>query len=169
MKTNKILDEELDFFLKYLPMKHALIFKLGISTGLRISDIVSLKKNLLFIEKPTIIEKKTKKSKRIYIKKQLREELLWYAETFSQNEYIFYSPNSKKGHISRQAVHKMFKKWSKTLKLSGNIAPHSMRKNYASKFLSKGKSFKYIQGKLNHENTTETLIYLLDELMKRGI
>lgn len=166
MKTNKIKESEIETFLKFLPLKHSLIFRLGMSTGLRISDIISMKKKDLLIEKPTIVEKKTQKKKRIYINKKLREDLILFADTTSQNEYIFYSKNSKSGHISRQAVHKMFKKWAKELKMSGNIAPHSMRKSYACKFLKKGKNFKYIQGKLNHENITETLIYLIDEMLK---
>lgn len=166
MKTNKINESEIEIFLKFLPLKHSLIFRLGLSTGLRISDIISLKKSALLIEKPTIKEKKTKKSKRIYIPTKLKNDLLLFADATSKNDYIFYSQQSKSGHISRQAVHKMFKKWAKNLKLEGNIAPHSMRKNYACSLLKKGKSYKYIQGKLNHSNTIETLIYLIDEMLK---
>jgi integrase len=152
-------------FRSRLNRTHRLIFDIGESTGLRISDIIGLKKDVLKKEKPTIKEKKTGKSKRIYIPKSTREELKKYAEQ-SQNEYIFYSPLARSGHISRQAVWKAFKRAASACKASGNIAPHSTRKDYACKLLKKGKNFNYIQGKLNHTNSNDTLIYLLDELMK---
>lgn len=165
MKTNRISRNIVALFRSKLNARHKIIFDLGESTGLRVSDIVSLKKSDIEKEKPTIKEKKTGKSKRIYIPKKTREELRKLSEK-SKNEYIFYSPSSKAGHISRQAVWKAFKKASQKVKASGNIAPHSTRKDYACKLLNKGKTFKYIQGKLNHTNSNDTLLYLLDELLK---
>ena len=166
MRTNRINAEVVALFLRRLSYKHELICRIGLSTGLRISDILRLKIGHVKIEKPTIKEMKTGKSKRIYIPRKLRQELIEYHARNSHNEYIFYS-ESKSGHISRQAVWKAFKRASESLKLKDNIAPHSTRKSYACKLLKKGKNYTYIKDKLNHNNVTDTLLYVLDLLSEK--
>lgn len=166
MRTNKIDNEIVAKFLRKLNYKHELICRVGLATGLRVSDILRLTISQINIEKPTIKEMKTGKSKRIYIPKKLREELKLYHAHNSLNQYIFYS-DSESGHLSRQAVWKAFKKASKSLHIKSNIAPHSTRKSYACKLLKKGKNYSYIKSKLNHTNITDTLLYLLDLLNEK--
>lgn len=150
-------DEE---FKNKLSNKMKLIYDIGCSTGLRISDIVKLKKNILNIKEPTIKEQKTGKSKRIYIKKDIRKKLITLAEK-SKNEYIFYS-KAKSGHISRQAVWKAFKVSATKNKIKTNTGTQSMRKKYAHKLRTKH-NLKYIQNKLNHDNILTSLIYCTNE------
>lgn len=164
MITNKIDPKIVALFRSKLNKKHRLIFEIGEATGLRVSDIISLTKADLQKEKPTIKEKKTGKSKRIYIPKKTKADLEELSKQ-SKNQFIFYSKTSESGHITRQAVWKAFKRASKKCKTAGNISPHSTRKDYACKLLKKGKKFTYIQGKLNHANVNDTLRYLLDDLM----
>lgn len=163
MRTNRLNTEIVAQFLRRLNYKHELICRVGLSTGLRVSDILRLTIGQVKIEKPTIKEMKTGKSKRIYIPKKLRQELISYHAHNSHNDYIFYSESSS-GHLSRQAVWKAFKRASKSLHLKENIAPHSTRKSYACKLLKKGKNYTYIKDKLNHNNITDTLLYVLDLL-----
>lgn len=164
MRTNKLDRQIVARFLNNLSYKHELICRFGLATGLRISDIIQLTIDKVKIEKPTIKEKKTGKSKRIYIPKELREELINYHKRYSNNEYIFYSESSASGHISRQAVWKAFKQTAKKLNIKSNIAPHSTRKSYACKLLRKGKNYTYIKNKLNHKSISDTILYLSDLL-----
>ena len=60
---------------KYLSPKMAAIYDIGTATGLRISDILQLRVHVLNIQKPTIREQKTGKSKRIYIPTDTRKYL----------------------------------------------------------------------------------------------
>lgn len=167
MRTNKLDKNMIDRFLNNLSYKHELICRFGLSTGLRISDIIRLTIDQVKIEKPTIKEMKTGKSKRIYIPKELREELIAYHTRHSNNEYIFYSPSSESGHISRQAVWKAFKRTAEKLNIKSNIAPHSTRKSYACKLLRKGKNYNYIKNKLNHKNMADTFLYLSDLIFEK--
>lgn len=160
MRVYSIDKEKESKFIKRLNYNYRLIYELGCATGLRISDIVAMEKKILNTKEPTIREQKTGKAKRIYIPKKLRTELKEYAE--DNKKYIFES-RSKSGHITRQAVHKHFKKTAAEVKASENIGTHSMRKRYSLKLKEKGKSFKYIQKKLNHKNIGDSLIYLLKE------
>lgn len=147
-------------FISALNKKLRYIYLLGISTGLRISDIVSLKKEVLHIKEPTIKEQKTGKSKRIYIPIKTRNGLFDIAKT-SQNEYIFYSPYSKSGHISRQYVWKTFKKVAKNLNIEINMGTQSMRKRYAKR-LYDNHNLNYVKNKLNHDSVTTSLLYCTD-------
>lgn len=152
--------EKDEAFINQLSEKMKAIYLLGKSTGLRISDIIELKKEILKIKEPTIKEKKTGKSKRIYIKKNIREMLINIAKR-SPNNYIFGS-KSKSGHISRQAVYKEFKKAAKKTGIKTNIGTHSMRKKYAIN-IKKNHNLKYVQNKLNHENIADSILYLYKE------
>lgn len=147
-------------FCRNLNYKYQLIFKLGCKTGLRISDIVKLEKTVLEKRQPTVIEQKTKKSKRIYIPKKLKAELVDFCQ--NNTRYIFESP-AKDGHITRQAVWKHFKTVAKRLNIKINIGTHTMRKNHAQNLHLSGKSYNYIKNKLNHNNLSDTLLYLLEE------
>ena len=148
-------------FLKYLNFKTKVVYELGATTGLRISDIVRLKKEVLNIKEPTITEKKTGKSKRFYIKSEIRKALSEIAKD-SQNEFIFYSATAKSGHISRQSVWKAFKHAQKCACLNTNIGTQSMRKAYAKK-IKKTHNYKYLQTKLNHDNVLTSMLYCMDK------
>lgn len=161
MRVYNIDKENKEKFCRNLDRKYQLIFRVGCSTGLRISDIVKLEKKILSIREPTIREQKTGKAKRIYIPKKLRDELVEYSK--HNNRYIFESASSDSGHITRQAVWKHFKIISKKLNIETNIGTHTMRKNHANALLCKGKSYTYIKNKLNHNNLSDTLLYLYGE------
>ena len=153
-------EEQISRLVERLQGPHNLIFEIGLTTGLRISDIVALEKDILKIKEPTIRERKTGKSKRIYINKKLKAELLEYSK--NNDKYIF-ETNSKSGHITRQAVHKAFKKASKEASIKKNISTHTMRKTYAIRMLRKDKGLKYVKDKLNHNAVADTLLYLSNE------
>lgn len=161
MLTKGITEEQQKRLLMYLKPPYDLIYKIGINTGLRVSDIVSMHKRILSIKEPTIKERKTGKSKRIYIPAKLRNDLICYCAN-NDSDYIFKGTGSK-GHITRQSVHKVFKRAATKAGITDNISTHTMRKNYARKLMKKGKSLKYIQSKLNHKSLMDTLLYLTDE------
>ena len=155
------LDEaETKTFMDKLNYKYKLIFEIGKTTGLRVSDIVALKKDILKIKEPTIKEKKTGKSKRIYINKKLKTKLIEYSKN---NKFYIFETSSKCGHITRQAVHKAFKKAQEKSGIKKNISTHTMRKTYAMKLLKKNKGLKYVKDKLNHNAIADTLLYLSNE------
>lgn len=154
MRTKKIKNEK--NFRRVLSPQMELIYDIGASTGLRISDIITLKKTDIK-PRPYIMQRKTKKKKRIFLSKDIRERALILC---GDNEYIFSSYN-KTGHITRQAVYTAFKKASRAIN-ENNIGTHSMRKKYADRTYKRTKSLKATQNALQHENMSETALYLLE-------
>lgn len=147
-------------FAKYLNGKHKIIYILGAANGLRVSDVVQLRKDRITMNRPTIKEQKSGKSKRLYIPAAIRADLKQYAEQ-SPNEYVFYSTKSKSGHITRQAVWGAFKRAAKRANITVNIGTHTMRKNYAQKWYGKAHNLKKLKSKLNHSNESDSVLYLL--------
>lgn len=146
-------------FAKFLKEPYRTIYIIGTSNGLRVSDVVALKKERLSKKKPTIKEIKTGKSKRLYIPAKARD----YLDTLcalSTNDYVFCS-NAKSGHISRQAVFKAFKKAANAAGVTDNVGTHTMRKNYAHKAFEKSHNLNKLQKKLNHSNPAESALYIV--------
>jgi site-specific recombinase XerC len=146
-------------FAKFLKEPYRTIYIIGTSNGLRVSDVIALKKERLSKAKPTIKEIKTGKSKRLYIPSKARDYIDTLC-TLSTNDYVFCS-KSKSGHISRQAVFKAFKKAATAAGVTDNIGTHTMRKNYAHREYEKSHDLNKVQKKLNHSNPAESALYIV--------
>mgnify|MGYP003510592057 CR=1 FL=1 len=90
-------------------LRNQLLFKLGISTGLRCSDLVKIKVSDVKGKTSLILnEDKTEKKRTVYLNSVLAE-LIEYLDTLADDEkYLF--PNSKGGHISVTQVYRIQKK-----------------------------------------------------------
>lgn len=93
-----------------------LLFLLGINTGLRVSDIVKLQvkdvkdPNGAMKEYVTIIEKKTKKTKKFPICNGLLAELTKYTSNMQQDEYIFKSQKGTNKPITEVQAYRILNK-----------------------------------------------------------
>ena len=100
-----------------------LIFKIGITTGLRISDILNLKvsdvRNKIETE---IIEIKTKKVRQLNLKK-LTNDIITYLADFhdGESEWLFYSPRD---HAKKLSNHHYYLR-TKDLTMLMKILNHS--------------------------------------------
>ena len=164
MRTDYFPFEEWVYILRLLQPIDRIITKISLHTGLRISDILEIKKNK-FKKRMTIHEKKTGKKKDIYLPERLYTEALQFIKT--DNEYLF--PAAKgTGHRSRQAIYYDFKRASEALRLKGNLAPHSARKYYAVAKYRKWNDIRRVQKKLLHENIATTTLYVFSDKMREG-
>lgn len=148
--------------------KNALALRVSLETGLRIDDVLSLRRQQL--DKRTLfgIAKKTKKSFRKVISQDLANRLREIQGVY----YIFEGRLNPKKHRTRQAVWKDLKKAAAILELHGNIAPHSARKTYAvEKFRDSG--IATVKRELQHNDIQTTMIYAfadyLDEVNPQEI
>lgn len=160
MRTDWIEHDDMKLVMRLLTPANALAAEVALRTGLRISDVLSIKKEQL--EKGcrfTVREQKTKKSRRVYLGKDLRERLLRQ----SGNIYVFEHALDPARHRTRQAVFKDLKRAAKALRIDANFAPHSMRKIYAVDYFRRY-GLAATQKILGHNYPSTTLIYLLSEL-----
>lgn len=134
-----------------------LLWELGYSTGLRISDMLKLTPKKINAQRPCITEQKTKKRKRVYIKKELLHRINAYIEKNNIPE------NGKLFPFSRTTAWREIKKAGQEAGIDVNIGTHTMRKSYAKQYVCKdGKTINDLAKRLNHAQVSETIGYLTD-------
>lgn len=155
MRTEYLIDREVERVIDLLTYENRLVMRLLLHTGIRISDALQLKPQQL---KPNfwITEQKTGKRRQIGIPEPLLSDLRSSADA----EWVF--PGAVPGkHRTRQAVWKDVKRAAQALRLTANAAPHSARKVYAVKLLSKYGDIERVRRALNHGGVEVTLIYAM--------
>lgn len=146
--------------------RYALIFKFGINTGLRISDIMPLKAKDIFNEKwqfreyLTLTEKKTAKEKKIKLNATLRRCIDQYVKNqrLAWDDYIFQS--QKGGYLGRIQIYRVLKEAATDLGIE-NFGTHSLRKTwgYWTYKISKY-NIGLIMDTFNHSSPGVTLRYI---------
>jgi integrase len=139
----------------------------GIETGLRISDLLSITAGVFLPDGSfELTEKKTKKVKKCHLSPELWSKVQEFRQHFriAPDDYLFYrSAMDKKKPITRQWATRMIREEASKRGLRC-IGSHSMRKVYACKlYLSYGE-IKTVQAALNHKYPSTTLHYLADLL-----
>lgn len=146
--------------------KYGLLFKFGLNTGLRISDILPVKvtdvynDNFEFKDYFVLKEKKTGKEKKIKLNNALRKEIETYVKRnrLTGDSYLF---SSRKGtHIGRVQAYRVLKEGAEILGIE-NFGTHSLRKTWgywtykASKY-----NIGLIMDTFNHSSQNITLRYI---------
>ncbi|MFT8871515.1 MAG: tyrosine-type recombinase/integrase [Sporolactobacillus sp.] len=153
-------------YLYHKDAKYGTLFKLGVNTGLRISDLIDLRlsdifnEQLAFREHLILKEKKTNKEKRIKLNDTVRDCLSAYIKSrpFDYQGYLFYS--KKGGHIGRIQVYRVLREAGTALDVE-NIGTHSMRKTWGYWTYKMSRyNIGLIMDTLNHSAPAITLRYI---------
>lgn len=155
MKTEYLLNREVDLVLAMLTARNALIMRTALHTGLRIGDVLSLKTAQLGL-RFWVTEHKTGKRRQI----GLPEPLLSDIKNQAGEVWAFENPKTGRPQ-TRQAVWKDVKRAAHALRLPQNVGPHSARKVYAVELLTKYGDIARVKRALNHSSESITLIYAL--------
>ena len=148
--------------------KFALLISIGIFTGFRISDILSLKwKDVVAQAFVEVIEKKTKKFRRVKLNQQLQEII---SRIYSENtdlESLIFQNRFRTAAISVQYVNRRLKELAIEYKVSkepAKIKSHSLRKSFGRRVFESNdnseKSLILLSQCLNHSSLLTTRIYL---------
>ncbi len=134
------------------------ILELLYATGLRVSELASLKKSDVNLEGGFVVAMgKRSKERLVPLGAYSRDTLRLYLETESiAGEYLF--PNGRGGSLSRQAIWKIIGKYSARL-ARGHVSPHMIRHTFATHLLQGGADLRSVQLLLGHEDISTTQIY----------
>lgn len=152
---------QMDHVLAALMPTNALVVKLCMQSGLRISDVLELRTSELK-RRQTVRESKTGKTRRIQWPVGLYEQMQEQAGKY----WVFEGRTDRKKHRQRQTVWKDIKRAEKVFKRSGaltkgqNLGTHSARKYAAVNAYQRG-GIKAAQKMLNHSDPMITRIYAL--------
>ena len=138
-------------------IKHKLIIKLFYSSGLRLQELIDLKRKNIDFDRNLIyiIKGKGKKDRITLISENLKLDLLKYYSNYKfSTEYIFEGRNGK---YTKKSVQKVLNSLSK--KIGTKITPHMLRHSFATHLLEQGTDIRHIQKLLGHSDLSTTEIY----------
>ncbi|KZV00616.1 hypothetical protein F511_45974 [Dorcoceras hygrometricum] len=151
--------EEIKEFLREDNERNRMMFIFGINTGLRVQDILKLKKRDVTGDHIIMIEMKTGKKKWIQINPTLKRELKHYIRDMQDSDYLFPSRQGKNVPIKRDMAYKVMKKAAKRFGLK-DIGTHTMRKTFGYHMYQKTKDITLVQKLFNHSSPSVTFRYI---------
>ena len=147
-----------------------LLFVFGINSGLRIGDLLSLRLGDVkdsrggLKDDLDITEQKTKKTRKVFFNKQIKEAINYYlkkADIFDLDRYLFTSEKSKKNKpITRVRAYQLINKWCKDVGLNCKVGGHTLRKSFGYHLRKQGIPIEQISSLLNHQNIKVTFRYI---------
>lgn len=130
-------------------------------TGLRISELLSLKLEQVDFEKrQLLIEGKGKKERLIPISQKLHVILAHYLTEIREARSPYVMATWKTGRLSPQYVNTVIRKAAKVCDFNKKVTAHTLRHTFASHLVLNNVSLAVIQNLLGHENIRTTSIYL---------
>lgn len=137
--------------------KSKLIIQFLYSTGLRVSELVNLKKTDLNLQEKIGIVKqgKGKKDRMFILSEKLISDIKAYLNEHPTNTYLF----SKTAPLTTRNIQKIIKITAQKAKINKKVTPHTLRHSYATHLLESGTDIRLIQTLLGHENLNTTQIY----------
>ena len=138
-------------------LKHKLVIKLLYSSGLRLQEIINLKRKEIDFDRKIIFVNsgKGRKDRITLLSEELKIDLLRYFGSYKfHTDYLF---EGRFGKYSKKSVQKILEKSSK--KLNKKVTPHMLRHSFATHLLESGTDLRYIQNLLGHSDLKTTEIY----------
>jgi integrase len=138
--------------------RDVLLFSVGINTGLRISDLLSLRVGDVRGKREYVLkEKKTGKTKRIMLH-AVAKDIEDYTTRKSDREYLFASRKGA-GPISRVQAYRILNEAAKDCGLD-EIGTHTLRKTFGYHFYKANQNVVMLQQLFNHSSLSITLRYI---------
>ena len=174
VKTIEEINKIKQYFLDRKEYRNYCLFIIGITTGYRCSDLLTLRlrhflnNDYTWKEEISLLEKKTKKKRNMPITRTMKKALTLSIKEFKKydlNTFIFKSVRYEKENkpIGNSMVRKLFGKMAKDLNLPYHCSAHFMRKTFAYWFLQIHKNdmtaLATLQEILNHSSEEMTLKY----------
>jgi len=140
-------------------MKHRIILALAYGSGLRLSEVRSLRVKDIDFEELTIHIKnaKGKKDRITIVPEKLKNDLEKAIALKNADELIFES--NRGGKMSDRSLQKIFEQALKSAGIKKAATFHSLRHSFATHLLENGVDVRYVQELLGHQNIRTTQIY----------
>ncbi len=162
---------------KWEGQRNKAIIETLFSCGLRVTELVNLKKSDVFEEEKFIrVHGKGNKERLVPISgKALKEIDLWYLDRNLMNikpgeeDYVFL--NRHGAHLTRTMILIIIKNTALDAGIKKTISPHTLRHSFATALLKGGADLRVIQDLLGHENigTTEVYTHLETSDLRKAI
>jgi site-specific recombinase XerD len=150
------------------------ILEMLFSTGLRISELVSLKRDSLNLKRGEFaVRGKGDKMRLVFLSKGAIEHLERYLDQREDNSKALFIRHDAKESVEKQiasmsekaagltprSIQRIIKKYAKLAGIMKKITPHTLRHSFATDLLTNGADLRSVQELLGHSSISTTQIY----------
>jgi len=145
--------------------ENRLALQVSEATGLRIGDVLALRRQDILQQRVYIKERKTGKTRRVYWPMELWNAMIRNCGNF----YVFEGRTDSRKHRTRQAVYKDLRRVAELYRLDGakiaaHLSPHSARKIYAVEVAKKG-GVSAVRRELRHSSDAVAYLYAMADVL----
>ena len=140
--------------------KHRAIMLLTYSAGLRVGEVVRLKREDIDVERRLISVRQAKgrKDRQTLLSDFALEAIRIYLSSYRIRTWLF--PGAKPGtHLHERSVQKVFTRAYEKAGITKSASVHTLRHSFATHLLESGTDLRYIQELLGHSSPKTTEIY----------
>ena len=151
------------------------LLELLFSTGLRVSELIALKKDDVNLKRDEFtVMGKGSKARVVFLSEQAKYWIKKYLDARKDmNPYLFVSHEKKKikrlkdqkikrledQSLTVRSVQRLVQKYAKLAGITKTVTPHTLRHSFATDLLQNGADIRSVQAMLGHSSITTTQIY----------
>lgn len=158
---NVLSKEEVSSIIKNTKnIKHRTLLTIVYSAGLRVSEIVSLRKDDIdFIRKTIRIRAGKGRRDRLTILSDKAARILNHYIEYERPEFYLFPSQNRHSHLTIRTAQAIFSQALIRAKIYRKLGIHSLRHSFATHLIENGIDIRYIQNLLGHKNLATTEIY----------
>ncbi|MDQ7815348.1 MAG: tyrosine-type recombinase/integrase [Patescibacteria group bacterium] len=143
------------------------ILELFFSTGMRVSELATLKKDQINLDREEFtVRGKGDKTRVVFLSNQSRHFLYEYFK-YRKDEcpFMFVRHDRAKsgaeevGSLTPRSIERLVKKYAAAAGIPKKVSPHTLRHSFATDLLMNGADLRSVQSMLGHSSITTTQIY----------
>ena len=143
------------------------IFQILYSSGLRVSELVNLKRSQISLERGEFsVRGKGGKVRPVFVSELALEALNSYLDSRGDtNPYIFIHhsqhevKSAPKNPLTTRSIQRILKKYALAAGIVKPVTPHKLRHSFATQLLRNGADIRSVQALLGHSSITTTQVY----------
>ncbi|MCR4274600.1 MAG: tyrosine-type recombinase/integrase [Candidatus Campbellbacteria bacterium] len=141
------------------------LLELLFSTGMRVSELVSLPRDIDLSRGEFSIRGKGEKVRVVFVSPSARDAVNDYLKKRTDMDDAMFiqfgkaSKNAKDLRLTARSVERLVKRYAIKVGISKKVTPHVIRHSFATDLLENGADLRSVQALLGHANITTTQIY----------
>ena len=129
------------------------------STGLRVSELVALKRDIDLTAREVTVRGKGEKVRVVFFSDPAIEAIHIYQKKRKDMSPALFAAERSKGHLTTRTIERIIANRARQAGISKKVTPHILRHMFATTLLSNGADIRAVQEMLGHSNIATTQVY----------